>query len=290
MNKMHFVKKLNILFLITLLTVLTSFIFVLDDTQASSCVNFNTHSNDKKTLRLANATQGDTEWTDPISANPGDKIGFDVYYHNVYPGTTAYNTKIKIVFPTEKQNQIISTAHLWANNSCNTVTDTGIINISSSSERLVFSDTACWYPNQGTVCQKIPVTKTSNSVEVNIGNIRACWQYQGHVVFEATLTDTPLTVDLTANGSDGPIDVSYKSNVKLEWKSENASYCEASGDWAGNRAVNGTETIQMNQVKLYNFNLTCKDSGGTRQATDSVTVQVNPNPPTVVTLPAVTTY
>jgi len=289
MKKEKFIKKLNVLFLLAALISLTSSSFVLDNVEASSCVNFNTHNLDRETLRLKNRTQGDAEWKDPISANPGDRVAFNVYYHNVYPGMTAYNTKIKIVFPDEKQSQIISTAYLWANNSCNTVEDTGTINISSP-EKLIFDDTACWYPNQGTVCQKIPVTKTANSVEVNIGNIKACWEYQGQVVFEATLTDAPVTVDLTANGSDGPISVSYKSNVKLEWEAKNASYCQASGDWSGERAVKGTEIIQMNQVKTHNFKLTCKDSSGTKEAVDSVQVKVTPNPPTVITLPAVTTY
>jgi len=288
-NKINLIKKLNILFLMAALIALASFSFILDNAQASSCVNFNTHSNDKKTLRLANATQGDTEWKESILANPGDKIGFDVYYHNVYPNVTAYNTKIKIVFPTEKQSQIIPTAHLWANNSCATIEDTGTINVSSP-EKLVFSDTACWYPNQGTVCQEIPVTKTANSVEVNIGNIKACWQYQGHVVFEATLTETPVTVDLKANSSDGPITVSYKENVTLSWTSENAAYCQASGDWSGTKAIEGNQVIQMNQVKDYEFTLVCKDFTDTKTATDSVTVHVTPNPPTVITLPAVVTY
>ena len=100
----------------------------------------------------------------------------------------------------------------------------------------------------------------------------------------------PISVNLTANGSDGPISVSYKSNVKLEWEAKNASYCEASGDWSGIRGVKGEQIIQMNQVKIHNFKLTCKDSSGTKEAVDSVQVHVTPNPPTVITLPAVVTH
>ncbi len=103
-------------------------------------------------------------------------------------------------------------------------------------------------------------------------------------------TKCPVSVDLTANSSDGPITVSYRSNVVLSWHSENASFCEASGDWSGTKAVEGNQTIQMNQVKTHIFTLTCKDSTGTKTETDSVTVNVTPIPPTVITLPAVVTY
>lgn len=103
-------------------------------------------------------------------------------------------------------------------------------------------------------------------------------------------TNCPVSVDLKANSSDGPITVSYKSNVNLSWVSENASSCEASGDWSGTRAVSGSQTVQMNEVKTYTFTLTCQDSAGSKTETDSVTVEVNPIPPTVITLPAVVTY
>jgi len=464
MNKKNLIKKLNIFILIFSLMALTPSGFVLDSVQASSCASFNTHPLDKETLMMGNVTQGDTEWNNPISANPGDDIDFRVYYHNVPPGPTAYNTRIKLVFPNQNQSQIVTAAYLQADNSCETVTDAGTINVSAS-ERLVFEDTACWYPNQGNTCQRIPVTKTLNSVEVNIGNIKPCWDYQGYVVFEATLTDTPQTppaptgvqcqtvsssqinlswnaadtatgykvyrctgssctpttlvrtqpgtswnntgllanttyryrvraynaagdspyssivtctthptdltvtcsaspnpaqvnqtvtftaypsggtgtysyswtgactcnskscstsfsqpgtytatvtvtsgsqtksascsvnvespdptVDLKANSSNGPITVSYKSNVVLSWTSENATFCQASGDWSGLKGTSGFQSIKMNEVKTHIFTLTCKDSSGTKEAVDSVTVHVTPNPPTVITLPAVVTH
>jgi len=103
-------------------------------------------------------------------------------------------------------------------------------------------------------------------------------------------TKCPISVDLKANSSNGPITVSYKSNVVLSWTSEHAAYCIASGNWSGTKAVSGSQTIQMNQVSTHTFTLTCKDSSGTKEAVDSVTVHVTPNPPTVITLPAVVTH
>ena len=100
----------------------------------------------------------------------------------------------------------------------------------------------------------------------------------------------PLTVDLKANSSDGPISVSYKDNITLSWTSENSVSCQASGDWLGTKAVSGSQVIQMNSVKTNTFTITCEDSTGTKTETDSVIVVVTPNPPVVITKPAIVTY
>lgn len=112
--------------------------------------------------------------------------------------------------------------------------------------------------------------------------------YGGNQSF--TTTCLPVSVDLKANNSNGPITVSYQSNVTLSWTSENAVSCQASGDWSGTKAVSGSQIVQMNQVKTYTFTLTCKNSTGTKTSADSVTVKVTANPPAVITKPAVVTY
>jgi hypothetical protein len=124
-------------------------------------------------------------------------------------------------------------------------------------------------------------------------NYRAVAENSADISYGENKTFTskcPVSVNLKANSSDGPITVSYKSNVVLSWDSSNASYCEASGDWSGTKASSGNQTIQMNQVTTHTFTLICKDSTGTKTATDSVVVEVTANPPTVITLPAVVTY
>ena len=100
----------------------------------------------------------------------------------------------------------------------------------------------------------------------------------------------PVTVDLKADSSDGPISVSYKDNITLAWSSENSVSCQASRDWSGTKAVSGSQVVQMNLVKTNTFTITCEDSTGTKIETDSVTVVVTPNPPVVITKPAIVTY
>lgn len=96
-------------------------------------------------------------------------------------------------------------------------------------------------------------------------------------------------VDLKVNDSDGPITVSYGDNVLLRWISENTSFCQALDDWSGNKNTSGSERVQLNQVKTFIFTLVCSGLNNLKSATDSVVVSVNPKPPQVITIPAVST-
>ena len=101
-------------------------------------------------------------------------------------------------------------------------------------------------------------------------------------------TKCPISVDIKANSSNGPITVSYQSNITLAWTAKDAVVCQASGDWLGEKDPSGTEIIHMDEVRTHTFTITCEDSTST--ATDSVVVNVRANPPTVITVPAVITY
>jgi hypothetical protein len=97
------------------------------------------------------------------------------------------------------------------------------------------------------------------------------------VVSRQLQTFNPVTIDIKANGSDGPISVAYENpQVELTWFSENATQgCWASGDWdASGRSVNGQMTIDLSKMwaikSQYSFTITCMNPRGT--ATDTVTV------------------
>ena len=265
-----FKSKLNI-FLISVLVIGFAFSLI-SYTYAVYCPKFNDSPQDKETLRLKNRTQGDTIWHDPISANCGDRVAFNVYYHNTVEGSVANNTKIRIDYPCTETSNIITTAYLWADNA-SYVSDTGTIN-SSTPQKLVFDSTAQWYPNQTTTNPtNISVTQvTACSVQVNIGDIQGGWPSQGQVVFEATLTgcqQTVPTVDIKANGSDGTITIPYNSSANLTWTSTNATSCYASVDWSGTKSTSGSETT-YNLTYSKTFTITCTGSGGS--VSDSVTV------------------
>lgn len=100
----------------------------------------------------------------------------------------------------------------------------------------------------------------------------------------------PVSVDLKVNNSNGPITVNYQESVTLSWTSQNATSCQASGDWTGYKATSGSQSVQLNQVKTYTFTLTCTQSSSGQTANDSVQVIVKAKPPVVVTKPAVVSW
>lgn len=87
-----------------------------------------------------------------------------------------------------------------------------------------------------------------------------------------TVTSAPLpTVDLDANGSDGPISIVYNGSATLSWTSTNATSCAASGGWSGVKATSGSESTGS-LTSDTTYTLTCDGPGGS--ASDSVTVTV----------------
>jgi len=174
--------------------ILTSLLIVFIASQATVSgtfaygPRFNFMENDYETLRLANATAGETSWHDPVSADYGDRISFNVYYHNGMEETYAHNTRIRVNLPLSAGTKLISTANLWADNA-NLVTDTGTVNINGSTPAVLeyISGSTLWYPNQGLTPKPEPVHLSDGITEsgVNIGDVKGCWEYSGFVVFQA---------------------------------------------------------------------------------------------------------
>ena len=80
------------------------------------------------------------------------------------------------------------------------------------------------------------------------------------------------SVDIKANGSDGPVTIPYGSTVHLSWDSNNADYCVAQGDWSGNKAVNGSEDTQ-NLYSDKSYTITCYNNAGHTSDTVEIDVQ-----------------
>jgi len=91
----------------------------------------------------------------------------------------------------------------------------------------------------------------------------------------------PLPPQVTLQAS--PASVAYEGTTTLAWSSANADSCAASGDWAGNKALNGSEATGSLMINR-NYTLTCSNSMG-QTAAATVTVTVGP-PPTPTPAPA----
>jgi hypothetical protein len=91
------------------------------------------------------------------------------------------------------------------------------------------------------------------------------------------------SVDIKANGSDGPITISNGSSATLSWTSSNADSCSASNAWSGGKATGGSQSTGSLGQGSYTYTITC--SNGSGSSNDSVTVNVSaPNSPPSVDL------
>ena len=73
-----------------------------------------------------------------------------------------------------------------------------------------------------------------------------------------------------------PSTVSQNGLTTLDWSSTDVTSCTASGDWSGNKAATGSETINASTIDSQ-FTLTCSGAGGTVNDTVIVTVVLNNN-------------
>ncbi|MCL5775000.1 MAG: GBS Bsp-like repeat-containing protein, partial [Patescibacteria group bacterium] len=82
-----------------------------------------------------------------------------------------------------------------------------------------------------------------------------------------------VTADIKANGSDGPITVSYNQPANITWSSSNATGCSISpGSWTGTTGNQNTPSL----VSSVTYTLNCVN--GAQTATDSVTINIPPMP------------
>ena len=81
------------------------------------------------------------------------------------------------------------------------------------------------------------------------------------------------TVNIKANGSDGPITIPYNSSANLTWFSSNVDSCYASNGWSGAKATSGSQsTGNLTFSRIYT--ITCQGSWGS--VSDYVKVNIEP--------------
>lgn len=129
----------------------------------------------------------------------------------------------------------------------------------------------CDYPSPGTYTAKVKVEKQGFTAE-NTVQIRVYFcGSQPSVPSYSSYSPLSPTIDIKANGSNGPIVVPYNTSANLTWTSANADYCYASGDWSGTKSISGSQTTgSLSSSKIYT--IICTGSGGS--VSDWVTVNV----------------
>ena len=94
-------------------------------------------------------------------------------------------------------------------------------------------------------------------------------------------TPTAPTVDLQADGKDGPITIPYGTSSMLSWTSSNATHCSGSrsglsGTWGGPLSSTSGAQGTGNLTSSNTFTISCQNlsDGSGAVATDRVTVNV----------------
>ena len=64
------------------------------------------------------------------------------------------------------------------------------------------------------------------------------------------------------------------STITLTWSSNNTNSCQGSGDWSGAKNVNGSESIQLDTVRTYQFTLTCLNTTSNISVNTSISIVI----------------
>jgi len=83
--------------------------------------------------------------------------------------------------------------------------------------------------------------------------------------------------------SASPTTVTMNGLTTINWSSKRASECTASGDWSGNKATSGSQTISELKTDS-TFNLTCRGVGGSVNESVSITVEGSTNESVSITV------
>lgn len=169
----------------------------------SGAPRFNFLSGDQEMLQVAKTT--DTAWSDPISANPGDRVAFLLYYHNGTLNSTAHNVTVSVDLPLVESNQLVAKSWLSSDETApitDTIVDGQIVGLSGATINLPTNSSIEYvpgstrlFPNNSQTGTVMPdgITTTGG---LNIGSINGCWPYAGFVTFLADIkSPAQLSID-----------------------------------------------------------------------------------------------
>tara|TARA_B100001113_G_scaffold49442_1_gene35791 strand:+ start:195 stop:1472 length:1278 start_codon:yes stop_codon:yes gene_type:complete len=87
----------------------------------------------------------------------------------------------------------------------------------------------------------------------------------------SSMNEVQLFPSITSFNSSST-SIYINESISLSWQSNNTSSCVASGDWSGNKNINGSETLTLTEIKNHTFTLSCNGNNNNVNSTISVDV------------------
>lgn len=166
--------------------------------------SLNNDSRDLSTISVSNYSRNpscSTCWSSNATAEVGDTIAFQIYYHNT-GSDMATNLRTRISTSINGDGRTVNaTGNVWADNAGLISGAASVAMLSSQRiDSLTFLN-ARWYPNQSGSSASLPSGQSPSDVMggtgLNLGSIGPGWSTQGNVV-------VTYRVEGTKDASDGP--------------------------------------------------------------------------------------
>ena len=87
----------------------------------------------------------------------------------------------------------------------------------------------------------------------------------------SSMNEVQLFPSITSFNSSAT-SIYVNESISLSWQSTNTSSCTASGDWSGNKNINGSETLTLTEIRNHTFTLSCNGNNNNVNSTISVDV------------------
>ncbi|MFA6963584.1 MAG: hypothetical protein WC227_02620 [Patescibacteria group bacterium] len=228
---------------------------------------------------LRGAKPADTAWSDPVSANIGDRVSVLFYYHNGVVNTTAHHTTLRVDLPAGSATSQKLTSYLWAEGLqavSNTVVDGKIvggdgmtINLPTAGRLEYVPGSTKWFQNGAQTGVSVP--DSINSVSgLDIGDVSGCWQYSGYVSFQV---DVKGQANLTMSKAVAHIgDATWQEEISASRGDEviyRLNVINNGNDLAKNVLIKDILPAKMNYVTGTTYLYTKDAPAGVKQ-TDSI--------------------
>ena len=205
-----------------------------------------------------------------VSANPGNTVNVQLYYHNT-GSQSAVNTKVYI--SVSPAIGVASRVHTFSSSLTASPSGTplGITTVTLSTPQKLSFGSTYWYPNQSNT-PIISGSEIITSQGLSLGTINQGWPSQGSVVVSFQVNNPPLCS--IQNFTASPMQITSGNSATLNWVTNNCVSASISPS-VGTVTVNGNETVFPTSTTTYILTATGANGNQVNQSRTVTVLQQN---------------